>query len=104
VNTKAKRSIARLDLVLALLIGAIAILVICSANVTDGAPPVHMRNVDAGAIAQVAAMLYLAPAAALLGLAGLGMLRNWRAGWPLQAVALAWVAVLVVGTTFGWLL
>jgi hypothetical protein len=83
-----KRAIAWLDLILAALLAAVGIFVVITANRT---PP----NVDAGAIAEAGAVLFMLPAALVLGLSGLALWRNWRVGWLIQAVAVVGIPVLI---------
>jgi len=57
------------------------------------------RNVDSGAYHAMAAHVYLAPAAIILGIAALGMFRGWswrkvphRLAWAFVVFPLVWVA------------
>jgi hypothetical protein len=83
-----KRAIAWLDLILAVLLAAVGIFVVITANRT---PP----NVDAGAIAEAGAVLFMLPAALVLGLAGLALWKGWRIGWLIQVVAVVGIPVLI---------
>jgi len=83
-----KRAVAWLDLILAALLAAVGLLVVITANRT---PP----NVDAGAIAEAGAVLFVLPAALMLGLAGLALWKNWRIGWLIQLVAVVGIPVLI---------
>lgn len=83
-----KRAIAWLDLVLAVLLAAVGIFVV----ITAGRTP---HNVDAGAIAEAGAVLFMLPAASLLGLAGLALWKNWRIGWLIQTVVVIGIPVLI---------
>jgi len=83
-----KRAIAWLDLILAALLAAVGIFVVITAN---GTPP----NVDAGAIAEAGAVLFMLPAALVLGLAGLALWKNWRIGWLIQVAAVVGIPVLI---------
>ena len=84
-----KRGIAWLDLVLAALLAAVGIFVV----ITAGRAP---HNVDMGAIAEAGAILFMLPAASLLGLAGLALWRNWRIAWLIQVVVVVGIAMLIV--------
>ena len=83
-----KRAIAWLDLILAALLAAVGIFVVITAN---QAP----HNVDAGAIAEAGAVLFMLPAASLLGLAGLALWKDWRIGWLIQMVAVVGIPMLI---------
>lgn len=83
-----KRAIAWLDLILAATLAAVGIFVVITAN---RAP----HNVDVGAIAEAGAVLFMLPAALLLGLAGLALWKNWRVGWLIQMVAVVGIPVVI---------
>jgi hypothetical protein len=73
---------------LAALLAVVGLFVVITADRTP-------HNIDAGAIAEAGAVLFVLPAASLLGLAGLALWWNWRIGWLIQMVVVIGIPVLI---------
>lgn len=54
------------------------------------------RNIDAGALEEVAAKFYFMPGALLFGLAAILVAKRWPLRWPVQLACMLWLLIPVV--------
>jgi cell division protein FtsW (lipid II flippase) len=73
------KTIARIDLGVAICLAALSLFLIYAADsAAADAVRKYGRNVDSGALEWMAAVLYVAPLALLFGFASLALWRQWR--------------------------